>query len=164
LIERKRVAVGGGEQRHRQLHERHVQLHLREVDRPHRADPAADDVAPRLLAQRLVLPERRPSDTDVRPIDDGAVDVAANAPAGDREAELLAGTVAGAHIEAGAAQPADAKVFKLMTDVEGAHRPAFEVPAVVFWRLSDLVDQLARARLGEQLAAVDRLDVVQVEH
>ncbi len=100
-----------------------------------------------------MLPQRRPGDTHVGPVNDRSVDVTADATIGDREAELLARTIPRAEIEAGSAQPADAEVLELMPGVEDAQDAAVEIFAVVLRRACVFVDQLPRTRLADAAGA-----------
>ena len=73
-----------------------------------------------------MFPQNRPGDADIGSIDDDAVDVAANAPVGGDEAELLAVAAVRAQVEARGAQPAYGQRLELVASVEDAQRPAVE--------------------------------------
>ena len=62
------------------------------------------------------------------PADDRAVDVAAQAAAGDAEAELPAVTTPGAQIEPGRLQPANGQVLELVTGIEDAEQRCRRIP------------------------------------
>jgi hypothetical protein len=67
--------------------------------------------------------------------------VAADAPARDREAELLAvraTALAGVDVEAGAAQPPDRDVLQRVADGEDAQEAAAEPGALVLRRVGEL--------------------------
>ena len=152
-MQRQRVAVQRGEQRHLELEVGHVELHLGEVDRLRLAQAVLDQVVPRLLAERLVLPKRGPADADIGPGDDDAVGMAAQLSAGGGKAELPAIGAAIAQIEAGLAQPADGQRLELVPGIEDAQDAAVEVPAGILRRVGHLVDQLAGAGLADAAAA-----------
>ena len=146
VVELLGVLVHRREQGDLELHVGHVELALGEVDRLGLPEPALDQVGPGPLVQRLVLEQRRPDDADVGTADDHAVDVAAQAPAGDAEAELPAVTATGAQIEPGRLQPANRQVLELVTGIEDPQQSAVEVLAVVDRRERDLVGEPAGAR------------------
>ena len=100
-----------------------------------------------------MLEERRPRDADIGPADDRAVDVTAQASAGDAEAELPAVTIPGAEIEPGRLQPANGQVLELVTGIEDAEQSAAKFLAVVHRRECDLVGEPAGARLADPAAA-----------
>ena len=80
----------------------------------------------------------------------------ADAPAGDREAELLAVravALAGVEIEPGSPEPADREIFERVPDVENAQRLAGELLAFVLRRARELELQRALAGVSEARAA-----------
>ena len=121
-----------GDARDGRFHVGLVERDLRGVDRLGDDNALGDGLAPVLRVHGLAFPERREGEPEARGRgSDDAVDMAANAPAGDREAELLAVglALAGVEIEAGGTQPADRQVLERMADREDAQRLGRRSPA-----------------------------------
>ncbi len=127
MVQRLAVLVERREQRLAELEIGHVELDLGEVDGLGLAQPVLGQMRPGPGIQRLVLPERRPGDADIRSVDDDAVDMAAQPAAGRHEAELAAIAALGPEHEAGGPQPARRQHLELVADIEDAQHPAVEV-------------------------------------
>ena len=96
------------------------------IDRLRLRHAVLDAGAPVLRVHRLAFPERGNGQTEAfGPRGDDAVDMTADAPARDGEAELAAiGPVAlaGVEVEARATQPGDGQILERMADGEDAQR------------------------------------------
>ena len=106
-----------------------------------------------------MLPQNRPGDADVGTADDHPVDMAADAPVGGDEAELLAVAAMGAQVEAGGAQPADRQGLELVAGIEDAERAAVEALAGIHRRTGELVDQFAGTRLTPAQVVLCMIDL-----
>ena len=100
-----------------------------------------------------MLEQDRPTHAEIGAVDDHAVDVTADAPAGDREAELFAVPPFVAQVEAREPQPADGHVFELMPGLEDAEHPTVEAFSVIDRRIGEFEDKLACAGLANAAAA-----------
>lgn len=107
-----------------------VDRHLRGVDRLGDSEAAFLQLAPGLVAQTLVFPERGIGKT-IRPANDDAVDVALQAAVSDRETELLTVGLAGAQVKACIPQPRDHAVLHDMATLEDAQHPARDITPVI---------------------------------
>jgi hypothetical protein len=72
-----------------------------------------------------------------------------DAPARDREAELLAGPIAGAEVEPGPAQPSDRQILEEVPGREDAQLQAGEAVARLLRHVEVLVLQAPRAGVAE---------------
>ena len=96
-----------------------------------------------------MLEQGGPLDPDLGPADDHAVDVAAQPAAGGAEAELPAGPVTRAQLEAGGQEPGDGQVLEGVPDREDPQRPAVEPAVGVMLGAQILVGQAPRAGLAD---------------
>ena len=119
--------------------------------------PSLTRLAPVLGVHGLAFPQR--GNAKLQGLgcrSDDAVDMTADASAGDREAELLAIRIialAGVEIDAGGAEPADGQILERMADGEDAQRLAGEVGAIVLRRPGELELQGALAGMADARAA-----------
>jgi hypothetical protein len=157
VVQLGRVLVDRGEQRrvgrdagHRRFHVGLVERDLRGVDGLCDGHALGHRLAPVLRVHRLAFPERRGAQPQRRwGLGDDPVDMAADAPARDGEAELAAVAFLGHQIEPRRPQPADGEILEFMPDREDPERPAGEILALVLRRARELELQRALAGMAE---------------